>query len=135
MIDEKQVTLEDIIAERDKMSAYGKASFDEKIAIKILGSLGLRNHYKDLAYQNRVIDEQLEVGKLRPQDVECMIVIAKIRNEGKLPEQDTYNVHGCLIGSEQELMCLDTIVAARIRRFRELLKEEQANGVVESKPN
>lgn len=133
--EDKTVTVGDAIEAREALSPLEQSQFDEQIAIKVAGSLGLRNHMGDVLYQNRVIDEQLEVGRLRPEDVECMIVIAKIRNTGKTEEEDTYNIHGCLIGKEMELVSLHAIVAARIRRFQELVKKEMQDGKVEGKPN
>ena len=109
-----------------EMTELEKAQHDEQITIKIIGGFGVRNHMGDLTYAGKVNELLTQLVTLNAQDVECIMVVAKVRKVDFIDDatQDRFSIIGGIIGSELELTALHAIAAARIRAFRATIAEK-----------
>ena len=114
-----------------------QAAHDEQIAVKILGGFGVRNHMGDINYALMIGNILTELVKVDQSDIECMIVVAKVRciEDMEDASKDKFHVVGGIVGSELELTALHALVAARIRAFRATIAEKLAQNNGESNGN
>lgn len=114
--------------EYEELNEHEKAAYDESIAIKIIGGFGVRVHEGDMNYALKINQLQGELARIPAEEIECMVVLVKVRTIGDKPEDDKFNLVGGTMGSEPELTALHMIIAAKLREFRariaDSLKEE-----------
>lgn len=113
--------------------AFKEALYDEQVALKVLGGMGVRNHVNDDKHVSSVLKTLVDITNLDPEDVECMVCIIKVRTLGVVSDEDKYQVLGATIGDYNELIAMQAVSAARIRQAE--LQKEYQDGNVDRKAN
>lgn len=91
---------------------------DRETALKVLGGFGQRVHFGDLNYAGKVNEVLDAVASVNAADVECSIMMTKVRVVGDTPEKDSFRLVGGTFGTEPELTALHMLLGAELRLMR-----------------
>src|ERR1700744_4127686 len=106
--------------------AIRRSKENEDTMIKVLGGFGCRAHMGDLRHVQSVDSYLAQLASINAMDVECMLVLAKVRvvTDPEKPETDKFNIIGGMAGGELELTALHALLAARLETLRLLIAQK-----------